>query len=205
MKLYHQPWSPNCQKVLITIAELGVADDLDIIAYNPFAERAQWFLDLNPAHKVPVLVDGDAVFWESAAITAHLATKYAGLLPAAPADLATAMTLLYYESCNIAPTIGGEGLFGELFRPEQERDQAYLARMRQRLAGRLAVLDHLLADGRDYFARTFSVADIQLYPGLCKVVALDDQPTSPALGAWASRVGARPAVEKVMAEARAAA
>ncbi len=203
MKLYHQPWSPNCQKVLITVAELGVADDVETIAYNPFAERAQWFLDLNPAHKVPVLVDGDAVFWESAAITSHLATKYADLLPAAPADLAVAMTLLYYESCNIAPTIGGEGLFGELFRPEAERDQAYLAQMRQRLEGRLAVLDRLLADGRDYFARTFSIADIQLYPGLSKVVALDDVATPAALRAWSDRVGARPAVGAVMAEAAA--
>ena len=190
MKLYHQPWSPNCQKVLITVAELGVADDLEMIAYNPFAERAEWFLDLNPAHKVPVLVDGEAVLWESAAITSHLATKYAGLLPTAPTDLATAMTLLYYESCNIAPTIGGEGLFGEMFRPEEDRDQAFLARMRGRLAGRLAVLDRLLADGRDYFARTYSIADIQLYPGLSKVVALDDPIPPPALVAWADRVGA---------------
>ena len=200
MKLYHQPWSPNCQKVLITVAELGVADDLEMIAYNPFAERAEWFLDLNPAHKVPVLVDGEAVLWESAAITSHLAKRYAGLLPTAPADLATAMTLLYYESCNIAPTIGGEGLFGEMLRPEADRDQAFLARMRGRLAGRLAVLDRLLADGRDYFARTYSIADIQLYPGLSKVVALDDPVPPPALVAWTDRVGARPAVKSVMAE-----
>ncbi len=205
MKLYHQPWSPNCQKVLITLHELGLADEVEIVPYNPFAAREAWFLDLNPAHKVPVLVDGDTVLWESGAITYHLAAKYDALLPTDPADRGLAATLLYYESCNVAPTIGGEGLFGELFRPEAQQDPAFIARMRQRLAGRLEVLGGLLADGREYFARTYSVADIQLYPGMSKVVALDDVEASPQLRAWADRVGARPAVARVYAEVAAAA
>ena len=57
MKLYHQPWSPNCEKPLIAINELSVTDDVEIIHYNPFEVREDWFLDLNPAHKVPVLVE----------------------------------------------------------------------------------------------------------------------------------------------------
>jgi glutathione S-transferase len=41
------------------------------------------FLRLNPAHKLPVLVDGDLVLTESAAIVLYLAEKYPdkGLLP----------------------------------------------------------------------------------------------------------------------------
>ena len=133
-----------------------------------------------------------------------MATKYGALLPESAADRGLATTLLYYESCNIAPTIGGEGLFGELFRPEDEQDAAFIARMSERLARRLEVLDQLLADGRDYFARSFSVADIQLYPGMSKVVALDEPESSAALKGWAARVGARPAVRKVYEEVAAA-
>ncbi len=199
MKLYHQPWSPNCQKVLIAMHELGIADRVEMVAYNPFDGREPWYLALNPAHKVPVLVDGDMVLWESGAITHHLAATHDALLPAAPAERGLALTLVHYESCNIAPTIGGEGLFGELFRPEDERDQGYIARLRERLDGRLAVLGQILSDGRDYFARSFSIADIQLYPGMSKIVALDDVATSPALDAWAARVGDRAAVLKVYA------
>ncbi len=204
MKLYHQAWSPNCQKVLITLHELGIADRVEMVAYNPFEGREPWYLALNPAHKVPVLVDGDMVLWESGAITHHLAATHDALLPADPADRGLALTLVHYESCNVAPTIGGEGLFGELFRPEDERDQGYIARLRERLDGRLAVLDQILSDGRDYFARSFSIADIQLYPGMSKIVALDEVATPPALDAWAARVGARPAVQKVYAELEAA-
>ena len=70
---------------------------------------------------------------------------------------------------------------------------------------RLEVLDRLLADGRDYFARSYSVADIQLYPGMSKVVTLDDVAVPPAVKAWAARVGERPAVKKLYAEIAAAA
>jgi GST-like protein len=204
MKLYHQLWSPNCQKVLITLHELGVKDRVEMVHYDPFSQREAWFAALNPAHKVPLLVDGDMALWESGAITFHLAAKHGALLPSHPADYATALTLLYYESCNIAPTIGGEGLFGELFRPEAERDLTHLERMRERLASRLKVLDRLLADGREYFARTYSVADIQLYPGMSKVVQLEDVESSAALRAWAARMAARPAVQAVQAEVAAA-
>ena len=46
--------------------------------------RAPWFLHINPAGKVPVLVDGELIVTESAAICMHLADKYpaSGLLPA---------------------------------------------------------------------------------------------------------------------------
>src|SRR5690554_5800866 len=45
--------------------------------------RQQPFLDLNPAAKVPVLVDGDLVLTESAAIQLYRAEKHpeAGLIP----------------------------------------------------------------------------------------------------------------------------
>ncbi len=205
MKFYHQPWSPNCQKVLIALNELGIADEVEIVLHNPFEGREDWFLELNPAHKVPVLADGAAVFWESGAILHHLATKQGALLPDDPADRSLAETLLYYESCNVAPTIGGEGLFGELFKPAEAQDAAFIARMSERLPGRLGVLGGLLADGRDYFARSFSVADIQLYPGLSKVVELESVESPPALKAWAARMAARPAVQKVYAEVAAAA
>ena len=45
--------------------------------------REPWFLELNPAGKVPVLVDGTQTIPESAAICLHVAEKYpaAALLP----------------------------------------------------------------------------------------------------------------------------
>ncbi|HJY39908.1 MAG TPA: glutathione S-transferase N-terminal domain-containing protein, partial [Steroidobacteraceae bacterium] len=56
-----------------TLQELGV--DFEAISVNLFAGEAQRpeFLQLNPAAKIPVLVDGDFVLTESAAIVLYLA------------------------------------------------------------------------------------------------------------------------------------
>ena len=66
-----------------TLQELGV--DFEPIRVNLLAGEHQQpeFLKINPAGKLPVLVDGDLVLTESVAIVLYLAEKYSGkgLLP----------------------------------------------------------------------------------------------------------------------------
>jgi len=67
-----------------TLQELGV--DFESIRVNLVAGEHQRpeFLKINPAGKIPVLVDGDLVLTESVAIVLYLGEKYSskGLLPA---------------------------------------------------------------------------------------------------------------------------
>ena len=67
-----------------TLQELGV--DFEPITVNLQARehRNPEFLEINPAAKVPVLVDGDLLLSESVAIVLYLAEKYAdrGFIPA---------------------------------------------------------------------------------------------------------------------------
>jgi glutathione S-transferase len=71
-------------RVRWTLQELGV--DFEPIRVNLLAgeHRRPEFLKINPAGKIPVLVDGDLVLTESVAIVLYLAEKYShkGLLPA---------------------------------------------------------------------------------------------------------------------------
>jgi glutathione S-transferase len=66
-----------------TLQELGV--EFDAVTVNLLAgeHRSAAFLALNPAGKIPVLVDGDTVLTESIAIVLYLAEKYPdkGLIP----------------------------------------------------------------------------------------------------------------------------
>jgi glutathione S-transferase len=64
-----------------TLQELGV--DFEAITVDLFAgeQLRPEFLKLNPAAKLPVLVDGDFVLTESAAIVLYLAEKYGRFLP----------------------------------------------------------------------------------------------------------------------------
>ena len=59
-----------------TLQELGV--EFEAITVNLMAgeHRRPEFLKINPAGKLPVLVDGDTVLTESIAIVVYLAEKY---------------------------------------------------------------------------------------------------------------------------------
>jgi glutathione S-transferase len=67
-----------------TLQELGV--DFESATVNMLAgeHRSPAFLKINPAGKLPVLVDGDLVLTESVAIVLYLAEKYPdkSLIPA---------------------------------------------------------------------------------------------------------------------------
>ena len=83
MKLYEFAFTRSI-RARWTLQELGV--DFEAISVNLFAGEAQRpeFLKLNPAAKIPVLVDGDLVLTESAAIVLYLAEKYRKFLPTDP-------------------------------------------------------------------------------------------------------------------------
>src|SRR5262249_51822037 len=82
MKLYE--FAPTRSiRVRWTLQELGV--DFETITVDLLAgeHRSPAFLKINPAGKLPVLVDGDMVLTESVAIVLYLAEKYRdkGLIP----------------------------------------------------------------------------------------------------------------------------
>src|ERR1051325_244729 len=73
MKLHYSPFSSNARKVRITAGLLGIELELEPVDLMKGAQRNPEFLAINPMGKVPVLVDGDFVLSESAAIMAYLA------------------------------------------------------------------------------------------------------------------------------------
>ncbi|MHB8418029.1 MAG: glutathione S-transferase family protein, partial [Myxococcales bacterium] len=75
------------------------------------APNAYWFLALNPAGKLPVLVDGDFVLAESVAIVLYLAEKYPqkGLLPSGLRERAEVYRWLLFTATELeAPLWRGQ-------------------------------------------------------------------------------------------------
>jgi glutathione S-transferase len=70
-------------RVRWTLQELGVDFEAISVDMTAGGHRKAEFLEFDPAGKLPVLVDGDLVLNESAAITLYLAEKYPdrGLMP----------------------------------------------------------------------------------------------------------------------------
>jgi glutathione S-transferase len=68
----------------ILLEELGVPFELKLVDRNTRAHKSADYLKLNPNGLIPVMVDGDLVLYETAAILLHLADTHpeAGLAPA---------------------------------------------------------------------------------------------------------------------------
>jgi glutathione S-transferase len=63
------------RRVLALVKHLGIEADLVELDLMGGGLKAPFFAALNPNMKVPVLVDGDLVLWESSAIMAHLCIR----------------------------------------------------------------------------------------------------------------------------------
>ena len=75
MKLYTNLFSPNARKVHAVAHALGIDLETHTVDLRAGEQRTPEYLALNPNGKVPTLVDGDTVLWESNAIMCYLAGK----------------------------------------------------------------------------------------------------------------------------------
>lgn len=86
MKLYHSPTSPYVRKVMVLIAEAGIAGIELVPASGTPVDPGTMPVDLNPLGKIPALVtaEGRAIY-DSRVICRYLdSVTAAGMYPAAP-------------------------------------------------------------------------------------------------------------------------
>jgi glutathione S-transferase len=121
MKLYE--FGPTRSiRVRWTLQELGV--DFEPVRVNLMAGEHQRpeFLKINPAGKIPVLVDGDLVLTESVAIVLYLAEKYPnkGLLPTGLVQRAQVNRWLLFAATELEQPLWRISRHTALY-PEDER------------------------------------------------------------------------------------
>ena len=86
LRLLGRKTSGNVQKVLFYLEETGTPYEREDYGRQFNNTQTAEYLKLNPNAKVPTLVDGDVVIWESNTILRYLATKAGSALY--PADAA---------------------------------------------------------------------------------------------------------------------
>src|SRR5262252_3039011 len=107
MKLYHDPLSSNARKAVMTARLLGIDLELVHVDLVTGKNRAAEYLKINPMGKVPSLVDGDLVLWESHAIMQYLADRKPGnaLYPIELAARADVNRWLFWASAHWGPNM----------------------------------------------------------------------------------------------------
>ena len=160
------------------------------------------FLRLNPAGKLPVLVDGDFVLTESAAIVMYLAEKYGdkGLMPADLKERAQAYRWSLFAVTELEQPLWRIAKHTFLY-PEDKRLPEDIALAREEFAAMAAVLDRHM-DGRAFIlGDNITVAD-------CVTAYVLDWGNEnglidsfPNLKAYLERMYARPRAPQRIAEA----
>ncbi|MCL4145950.1 UNVERIFIED_CONTAM: hypothetical protein GTU68_051792 [Idotea baltica] len=100
MDFHYMSPSPPCRSVMLTAKALGLT--LNKIEVNVFEGQHMTpeFIEMNPQHSVPTLVDGDLTLWESRPICTYLVAKYGeddSLYPADPEQRFRIDRLLYFD------------------------------------------------------------------------------------------------------------
>lgn len=201
-KLYYYPGNANLAPHML-LEEIGARYELVLVDSARKEQKSPAYLKLNPHGRVPTLVDGELVLYETAAICLHLLDRHpeVGLAPERGTaerahfykwliyltNTVQADMIVYYHTENWAP---GEACAAEVKRQTEANLTGMFELIERGLAeqgpyllgGRLSIADHyllMLARWSREFARPAR--------------------TLPHIGRLLETVSARPAVQRAFA------
>jgi glutathione S-transferase len=162
MKLYE--FGPTRSiRVRWTLQELGV--DFEPVRINLVAGEHQRpeFLEINPAGKIPVLVDGDLVLTESVAIVLYLAEKYSnqGLLPSGLDQRAQVNRWLLFAATELEQPLWRISRHTALY-PEDQRLPGDVILASQEFKAMASVLEEHMQQRQFVVGDSVTVADFVL-------------------------------------------
>ena len=201
LQLHYYPGNASMAPHLL-LEELGAAYELKLVDRTQQAHKSAEYLLLNPNGLIPVLVDGDLVLYETAAICLHLldTNPKAGLAPA----LGSSARAHFYKWL-VWMTNSLQAALIIYFYPERWADNAEAAaQVRSHAQTKVgALLDQIEAElerhgGPYLLGETFSAVDLYALM-LCRWTRGFGRPARslPQLGAYLQRLLARPAVQRV--------
>jgi glutathione S-transferase len=206
--LYAGSGSPWVWRVWLALEHKALPYELRMLSFSAGDTRKPEFVALNPRHRVPTIVDGDFVLYESNAIVEYLDEQYPGNgAPLFPGDVRTralARRLIAeidnYLDKALDPIL--DQLFGK--KPE-ERDPAAIAKGREAVVEELGMFTRAMRG--PHLAGPLSAADFALYPLIAfiyraqqvRMPELDaDGMLTPELRAWKARIEALPFCAKTV-------
>ena len=197
----------------ILLEEMGLPFELKLVDRTRGAHKSPEYLKLNPNGLIPVLVDGDMVLYETAAICLHLTDMHPemGLAPAVGTiERAQFYKWLMWLTNTFQPAII---MYFYTDRYTTSTDPTVIAQIKAKTQDRIGAMlkqldDHLVANGGPWMmGEKFSVLDIyafmlgrwtRVFEGA--LPATQPAKTWPHLGPFMHRMLARPAVQRVVAK-----
>ena len=199
--LYYGSGSPYAWRVQLALEHKALPYERKVLSFSAGDTRKPEFLALNPRHRVPVIVDGDFVLYESNAIVEYLDEAYAGRgAPLFPGDVRNRALIrrLILEADNYFDK-AIDPITDEAFaKKPEERDPGRLAKGKEDVIEEYALFARAMRG--EFLAGPLSAADYALYPLVafldrCVRKLPDFDPAAllpPPLAAWKARIEALP-------------
>ena len=203
--LYYGSGSPYAWRVQLALEHKALDYERKVLSFTAGDTRKPEFVALNPRHRVPVIVDGDFVLYESNAIVEYLDDAYAGRgQPLFPGDVRQRALVrrLVAEADNYFDKATDPVVEEAFAKKPEERDAARLAAALATLREEVTLFTGYMRG--DFLAGPLSAADFALYPlagflDRCATRLPDFDPASvmtPRFAAWKARVEALPYFDK---------
>ncbi len=191
---YHSPQSRS-SGVKVLLEELGAPYDLEVLNTKVGEQRGAAYLAVNPAGKVPAILDRGELVTEQAAIFIHLADRFPekGLAPAIGGPLRGSYLrwMVYYGSC-FEPAVVDRAMKREpgarAMSPYGDYDTVVRTVVEQ------------LRTGPYLLGERFSALDVLWGMALTWTTSFGLVPKGPEITRYVDAFGRRPSVVKVTAE-----
>ena len=162
------------------------------------------YLAMNPNGRIPTLVDGDFVLWESNAIMRYIVLTHPdavpALYPAAPQARANIERWLDWTLSTLQPV--ERPLFWGLVRiPPAERDMQAMQKAADEAAVQWRIVDRQLA-GSEFMSGTgFGLADVAIGTYARRWFGVEGvtRPALPQLERWFAQISTRPGFQEFVA------
>jgi glutathione S-transferase len=192
IKLLGRQTSGNVQKVIFALEEIGVKYSREDYGRQFNNTQTPEYRKLNPNSKVPTLLEGDTVIWESNTILRYLAAVHKpALTGATPAERSYVERWMDWVLASLnSPYLA---MFRDSKKEPAERAPDFAAQLAD-LGAQLKILDgHLV--GKSYFALDkLTIADIALAPIVKRCLEFPvERPATAELSRWMKAIEARPA------------
>ena len=160
LKFYYNT-APNPMKIALFLEEAGLPYEAHAIDGRKGDQHQPAFLAINPNAKVPAIVDGDAVVFDSSAILMYLAEKTGKFLPAnTPKSRAELLSWMFFISSGVGP-YSGQAVHFKRMAPEQ---LPYAIKRYQFEAERhFGILNDRLGKQRYMLGDTYTIVDMNLW------------------------------------------
>jgi glutathione S-transferase len=146
------PLCPYVQRAAIVLAEKGVPFER---RYVDLAERPDWFTTVSPLGKVPLLMVGDDVLFESSPIVEYLEeTEGSTLHPLKPIDRARHRAWMEF----------GSAILADIWTVETTADQKAFDNALAQLRQKFTRLEQELGEGPFFAGTRFSLVDAVFAP-----------------------------------------